>query len=78
MINKEKPAKRHMRSLQQADEVMTLKQVADYLKVSQITVHRLAHSGSIPGVKIGRQWRFSRHRIELILRRRGPMNGRES
>ncbi len=51
-----------------SDDVMTLKQVADYLKVSQITIHRLIQRRVLPGVKIGRQWRFFRRNIEHILR----------
>ena len=49
------------------EEVMTLKQVAAYFKVSQITVHRLTHRGALPGVKIGRQWRYLRSNIEHIV-----------
>ena len=56
--------------VQKSDEVLTLKQVADYLKVSEITVHRLTQRGVLPGVKIGRQWRFSKQSITELLRRR--------
>ena len=51
------------------DQVMTLKQVADYFKVSEITIHRLTQRGLLPGVKIGRQWRYFRRNIELIVRK---------
>lgn len=50
------------------DEVMTLRQVADYFKVSEITIHRLTQRGVLPGVKIGRQWRYFRRSIEHIVR----------
>ena len=53
--------------IKNSDEVMTLKQVADYFKVSEITVHRLTQRGVLPGVKIGRQWRYFRKSIELIV-----------
>ena len=50
-----------------SDEVMTLKQVADYFKVSQITIHRLTQRGVLPGVKIGRQWRYFRGNIQQLV-----------
>ncbi len=49
------------------EEVMTLKQVAQYFKVSEITIHRLTQRGILPGVKIGRQWRYYRRNIELLI-----------
>lgn len=54
-----------------SDEVMTLKQVADYFKVSEITAHRLTQRGVLPGVKIGRQWRYLRRNIEMMVKTPG-------
>ncbi len=51
------------------EEILTLKQVADYLKLSEITIHRLANQGVIPGVKLGKQWRFSKERIADLVKR---------
>ena len=48
------------------EAVMTRKQVADYLKVSEITIQRLTQRGILPGVRIGRQWRYFRKNIETI------------
>lgn len=42
------------------DEVMTLEEVADFLKVGEQTVYELARSGDLPGRKVGREWRFFR------------------
>ena len=41
-------------------DVMTLDEVADYLRIPRSTVYKLAREGRIPGQKIGRQWRFRR------------------
>ena len=41
---------------------MTAKEAAEYLKLAERTLVRLAHEGKIPGVKIGGQWRFRRAR----------------
>ncbi len=45
-------------------ELMTLQEVADYLRVTEKTIYRLLGRGSIPAVKVGRQWRFERMSID--------------
>ncbi|MCM8795107.1 MAG: helix-turn-helix domain-containing protein [Candidatus Omnitrophica bacterium] len=45
-------------------EIMTAKEVADYLKLHPLTVHRLAREGKIPAFKIGTDWRFHKKHIE--------------
>jgi PTS system nitrogen regulatory IIA component len=53
-------------------EVLTVQEVADYLRVDIRTVYRLAKRGDIPCIKIGRQWRFNRDDIrELVSRGHG-------
>lgn len=47
-------------SVKQNHPVFTVKEAADYLRLSEMTILRLAQKGTIPGSKIGRQWRFSR------------------
>lgn len=41
-------------------DVMTLPEVAAYLKVAERTVLRMVHAGEIPCAKVGGQWRFLR------------------
>jgi excisionase family DNA binding protein len=43
-----------------APEVLTPKQAADLLQVSEDEVVELAESGKLPGRRIGDRWRFSR------------------
>lgn len=43
---------------------MTVKDVADYLKINERTVYRMAAAGSIPGFKVGASWRFKLTEIE--------------
>lgn len=38
---------------------LSIEEVAEWLGVDDRTVYRLAQSGSLPGFKVGRQWRFS-------------------
>lgn len=49
------------------DRLMTLKHLAEYLSLNERTVLKLAQEGTIPGVKIGNQWRFRRPMIDTWL-----------
>jgi len=49
------------------DEIMTTKQVAEYLKLNLMTVYRLARKGKLPASRIGRSWRFKRDAVEKLL-----------
>lgn len=45
-------------------KVITLKEVAEFLKVHERTVYRLAAKGEIPAFKVANSWRFRREDIE--------------
>jgi len=38
--------------------MMTMQEVADYLRVTRSTIHRLLNRDEIPAFRIGRLWRF--------------------
>ncbi len=40
------------------DEILTLQDVADLLKVGMKTAYTMAQQGKLPGFKVGQQWRF--------------------
>lgn len=44
--------------------ILTIKEVADYLKVNERTVYRLAGAKKIPAFKVGGTWRFLRSDID--------------
>jgi len=44
--------------------MMTLEEVAKYLRLHRSTVYRLAREGIIPGFKVGSQWRFHKGRVD--------------
>jgi excisionase family DNA binding protein len=50
------------------EQILTIKQVADYLKVTERTIYRLAAAKKIPAFKVGGTWRFSRHDLESWIR----------
>jgi excisionase family DNA binding protein len=43
-----------------SDEILTLPQVAQLLKVAEKTVYTMAQKGGLPAFKVGGQWRFRR------------------
>ena len=49
------------------ESYLTAKEAAEYLKLAERTLVRLAHEGKIPGVKIGGQWRFRRALLDEYL-----------
>ncbi len=50
-------------------EILTIKQVADFLKVTERTIYRLAAAKQIPAFKVGGTWRFSRAEINQWIQR---------
>jgi excisionase family DNA binding protein len=51
-----------------SDSVLTIDELAVYLKLAKSTVYKLAQEGTIPGQKVGRHWRFHRESIEEWLK----------
>jgi excisionase family DNA binding protein len=54
----------------QADDVMTIEELAAYLKLSKSSLYQFARAGKVPGVKIGEQWRFQKSAIDEWMRSR--------
>jgi excisionase family DNA binding protein len=52
-------------------EVLTVGEVAQYLRIPVSSVYKLAQDGRIPCRKVGRQWRFIRPAIDEWLGQRG-------
>lgn len=49
------------------EELMTLEEAADYLKIAKPTLYRLLEEGKIPAFKVGNQWRFTKELINQWL-----------
>ena len=52
-------------------EVLTIIDLAEYLKIAKSTLYKLAQEGKLPGQKVGRHWRFHREAIDGWLKRTG-------
>jgi len=46
------------------ETVMTLQEVAQFLRCHESTIYRLTKRGQIPAFRLGSEWRFLRSRIE--------------
>jgi len=60
------------------DDLLTLAEVARYLRVSKTSVYSWAQAGNIPAGKVGKQWRFSKRKISRwwMTRRQRPNDNR--
>lgn len=47
--------------------VLTIDELADYLKIPKSTLYKLAQEGKVPGQKVGRHWRFRKETIDRWL-----------
>ena len=44
--------------------ILTVREVADYLRLSQAKVYRLANEGQIPVARLGKTWRFRKDLLD--------------
>jgi excisionase family DNA binding protein len=44
--------------------MMTVREVADLLQISPLTVYRLAKTKGLPAFRVGKNWRFSSEAVE--------------
>ena len=47
-----------------SDKIMTIEELAEYLKVSRSTLYKLLQDGKLPGQKVGKRWRFHQDAID--------------
>lgn len=65
-----------MKSMQENSEIMTINEVADFLKLSKITIYKLVQKGDIPAFRVGNSWRFQRDKIELMVTNPLPLENK--
>ncbi len=53
-----------------ASEVMTVDEMAVYLRLHPLTVRAMARKGDLPVFKVGRQWRAKRDLLDAWIKRR--------
>jgi len=50
--------------IEMPNEMMTVGEVAGYLKLKKVTIYKHAQDGKIPCFKVGSAWRFKRDTID--------------
>lgn len=50
------------------DEFLTIDEVAKRLKVTKVTVYRMARKGKLPAIKFGKAWRISSKKLAELLK----------
>jgi excisionase family DNA binding protein len=48
-----------------SEEILTITELSEHLRVHPTTIYRLLREGRIPGFRVGSAWRFSRRAIEI-------------
>lgn len=60
------------RTEQQTRVLMTVKDVATYLSVTERTIYRLVKDNRLPAFKVGGQWRFKADMLDAWISRDRP------
>ena len=47
--------------------LLTVSEVADFLRINKSTVYRMAKQGRLPATRVGRQWRFRKSVLDSLL-----------
>lgn len=58
-------------------EILTVKEVAGYLKLNERTVYRMAAAGTIPAFKVGGSWRFKLLEIDTWIQKQHNQAGKQ-
>ena len=49
--------------------IMTVHDVAEYLRLSEAKVYKMANEGHVPALRMGKTWRFKKELIDEWIRR---------
>jgi excisionase family DNA binding protein len=56
--------------------IVTAKELCQFLKLSESTIYKLASTGELPGFKIGDSWRFDMDEIAEAIKKAKRWNDR--
>ena len=48
-------------------KLITAKELAKYLQLTEVTIYKYVNEGKIPGMKIGSRWRFEKEKIDNLI-----------
>lgn len=58
--------------------IMTVSELAKYLRLHEQTVYKMVKEGRLPAYKVGNRWRFKKETIDVWLRSQRDMNMTEN
>lgn len=61
-----------MKTIRDNSQIMTVEEVAEFLKLSKITIYKLVKKGQLPGFRVGNSWRFRKDKILEIISKQMP------
>jgi len=67
-----------IRSREEEFSIMTVHDVASYLRLSEAKVYRLAKEGSVPSFRLGKSWRFRKDMIDEWTRKKTQQTIRDA
>ncbi len=50
-------------------QILTTKELAKYLKLTEVTIYRYVKESKIPTCRVGNSWRFDKDKIDKVLGR---------
>jgi excisionase family DNA binding protein len=53
------------------DEILTIKEISEYLRIKEKTAYALVAKGEIPSFKVGGSWRFRKIEIDTWIKEQG-------
>ncbi len=49
-------------------QILTIKELSKYLKLTNVTIYKYLSEGKIPGFKVGSRWRFDKDQIDELMK----------
>ena len=65
----DKERRQHIADDKKSSALLNVKEVAEYLRVTESTVYTWSQKGKLPGIKIGRRWKFRQVDIDAWIER---------
>ncbi len=66
------PSARNESAPRHFPEILTLPELAEYVRVSKSSLYHYSRDGKIPGRKIGRHWRYHKSAIDAWVKNDKP------
>jgi len=74
-MNLEDTSKAKSQQTELITDILTVHDLAVYLKMSDANIYRMARAGSLPVIRIGKTWRFKKDMIDAWVNQHA-INGR--